>query len=477
MKCPNCGNEIKNGELYCEKCGAELQIVPDMEIDIESEMKKTMSHIAKDDIAKDYDIDFDEDPNIISMILGTHKSGKFFYVFLGIIVVLIVVAAVLLGRRISSQNSYDYQMSKAVEFSDSGNYLSAISSLESAYKIKPSADILFTIADYYYTLERDNDAIYTLQEVIGSDFTQVEKESAYKKIISLYLSSQSYDLLADALKGCEIESIVKNYGEYMVFEPEFNLKEGTYNETVTLKLSTDGPGKIYYTTDKSVPNTGSNLFDGPIFLEYGSYVINAVYVSPHGVVSDVVTKKYLIDVEFEFEPDILTESGEYTTATLIEADVPPMYTLYYTIDGGDPDKNSKQYKTPIPMEAGEHTYKFVCYAADGTMSSVVERKYTLNYNPAYTPAQAVQRLSEYLIQTGYFIDGERKEGVSGRFLLMYSVIYPIEGMGNYYFVVEYHESEAGIRTNTNNIYAVGCDDLSLYKVKSSGNGDYTLVGF
>ena len=60
---------------------------------------------------------------------------------------------------------------------------------------------------------------------------------------------------------------------------------------------------------------------------------------------------------------------------------------------------------------------------------------------------------------------------------MYSVIYPIEGMGNYYFVVEYHESEAGIRTNTNNIYAVGCDDLSLYKVKSSGNGDYTLVGF
>ena len=477
MKCPNCGHEIKNGELYCEKCGAELQIVPDMEIDIESEMKKTMSDIAKDGIAEDYDVDFDDDPNIISMILGTHKSGKFFYVFLGIVVVLILVASIMLGKRISSQNNYDYQISKAAECSETGNYTGAISALESAYKIKPSADLLFTIADYYYTLERDNDAIYTLEEVIGSNFTEIDKESAYKKIISLYLSSQSYEALAEALKGCEIESIVKKYGEYMVFEPEFNLKEGTYNETVTLKLSSKGPGKIYYTTDKSTPTTASNLFEAPIFLEYGSYTVNAVYVSPHGVVSDIVSKNYLIDVEFEFEPDILTESGEYTTATLIEAEVPPMYTLYYTIDGGDPDKNSKQYKTPIPMEAGEHTYKFVCYAADGTMSSVVERKYTLNYTPAFTPAQAVQHLSEYLNATGYLIEGDKKEGVSGRFLLIYSVMYPIEGMGNYYFVIEYHESETGVRTNTNNIYAVGCEDLSLYRVKSSGNGDYTLVGF
>ena len=29
MKCPNCGRELKTGQLYCENCGQEIQIVPD----------------------------------------------------------------------------------------------------------------------------------------------------------------------------------------------------------------------------------------------------------------------------------------------------------------------------------------------------------------------------------------------------------------------------------------------------------------
>ena len=31
MKCPNCGEELKEGYLYCEKCGEEIMIVPDFE--------------------------------------------------------------------------------------------------------------------------------------------------------------------------------------------------------------------------------------------------------------------------------------------------------------------------------------------------------------------------------------------------------------------------------------------------------------
>ena len=27
MKCPNCGRELKTGQLYCESCGQEIQSV------------------------------------------------------------------------------------------------------------------------------------------------------------------------------------------------------------------------------------------------------------------------------------------------------------------------------------------------------------------------------------------------------------------------------------------------------------------
>ena len=29
MKCPNCGNELEPGKIYCDHCGHEIQIVPD----------------------------------------------------------------------------------------------------------------------------------------------------------------------------------------------------------------------------------------------------------------------------------------------------------------------------------------------------------------------------------------------------------------------------------------------------------------
>ena len=31
MKCPRCGSEIKDGRLFCEKCGEEIRIVQDFE--------------------------------------------------------------------------------------------------------------------------------------------------------------------------------------------------------------------------------------------------------------------------------------------------------------------------------------------------------------------------------------------------------------------------------------------------------------
>ena len=31
MKCPRCGADMKEGQMYCEHCGREIQIVPEFD--------------------------------------------------------------------------------------------------------------------------------------------------------------------------------------------------------------------------------------------------------------------------------------------------------------------------------------------------------------------------------------------------------------------------------------------------------------
>lgn len=475
MNCPNCGMKLPEGKMYCEACGAEIQIVPDYDLDIESEMKKTLSDIADKEFAYD-DMDFDDDPTILSLLFSKKRNSTPVYIALGIVIVIIIVFSVILGKKLSKQSSFEYQIEMANEMLSQNNILKAIDYLEDAYKIKADSSVLFDIADYYFTLGRENDAIFALMRVVDDDFPSVEKESAYKKIISLYQDSKNYEAIALLLNNCTISSILNDYADYCVFAPSFNVEGGTYNESITLSIKSEGNGSIYYSYNDTEPSEETDRYTAPLFLEYGTYVVNAIYVNPFGVSSEKITQKYLIDAKFEFEPEILTESGNYTEATLIEAEVPIMYTLYYTTDGTDPTKDSKRYINPIAMPEGNSTFKFVMYASDGTMSSIVEKNYNLTYSYTYTPSEGVQAVGNYLMNHGLLSpDGWHRDGVDGKILLMYSAIYPIEGYGTFYFVIEYVEDDNGVQTLTGNNYAVNVNDLGVYRVNSSEEG-YILSG-
>ena len=47
MKCQKCGAELVSGHLYCDICGAEYQIVPDFEPEIELSIAESMSNISE----------------------------------------------------------------------------------------------------------------------------------------------------------------------------------------------------------------------------------------------------------------------------------------------------------------------------------------------------------------------------------------------------------------------------------------------
>ena len=48
MKCPVCQHVIKDGQVYCEKCGYEIQIVPEFEAELENNIIENMSEVIQE---------------------------------------------------------------------------------------------------------------------------------------------------------------------------------------------------------------------------------------------------------------------------------------------------------------------------------------------------------------------------------------------------------------------------------------------
>ncbi|MBQ7583378.1 MAG: chitobiase/beta-hexosaminidase C-terminal domain-containing protein [Lachnospiraceae bacterium] len=67
MECPECGNEIPEGKLYCPTCGYAVQIVPDYDADLEENLSSVGSDIAGNvnriDKAESAGEEFDDEPS------------------------------------------------------------------------------------------------------------------------------------------------------------------------------------------------------------------------------------------------------------------------------------------------------------------------------------------------------------------------------------------------------------------------------
>ena len=507
MNCPNCGAKIPEGKLYCEKCGEELVISSD--IDIELEMRHTMSDIASKEFGekssyarqprksssyssghggnvkrpknKYDDMEFDEDdnPSIIGMIFKRgSKTGWLFYVVISIVILAVVIFGLRMVRQVSRTNSIDYQLEKANEAYEDNNLTQAINYLEKASQLDDdNAEYKFKISEYYKTLGKTEDAVYTLTEIAeNTEYKSADRVKAYGELINLLKEQADYQSISRLLNGCDIQSVLDEYSSYLVKEPSFSVEEGTYSEVKTLVLRSDNNNEIYYTVDGSDPITNGILYTGPFDLEYGSYTIKAVAINDYDIPSEIIVKKYLIDVAFSFSADVTPESGEYDHAFFVEVEIPMMYTCYYTTDGTDPDKSSTKYTGPVPVPLGESVFKFVVFASDGTQSEIVERTYSVTLNTELDPASAVTKLNQTLIDMGYLdASGAHREGVNGTYLFMYSTIYNIEDMGDFYLVVEYIQDDFGNNKRTGTVYAIDCYNGMLYTVDTESEDHYILT--
>ena len=99
--------------------------------------------------------------------------------------------------------------------------------------------------------------------------------------------------------------------------PVADLEPGFYNEYISVQLSSE-VGTIYYILNETYPSFQSKPYSEPIQLPVGETTINAIVVSPEGLVSPISTFTYTIggvveQVEFE---DSVIESAVRTQLNL-----------------------------------------------------------------------------------------------------------------------------------------------------------------
>ena len=259
--------DLPEGKLYCENCGTELEIVSD--IDMELEMNKTIRTIADEQFStkkakKEKDIEFDDDdnPSILGLLLKSgNKLGKLFYVIVAVIIVIVIIIAVKMGQKVSHESSLEYQIEMAEKAYEDNNLSQAITYLERAAKLdSQNSEYLFTIAEYYYSMSKYDNAVYSLTEIAENhDFDDPGRVKAYRRLFEIYKDNNDYSGINDALEKCDLKIVLDEYESYMVTVPEFNYEAGTYTNTISLTLSTIGSGVIYYTIDGSDP-VSSALF-------------------------------------------------------------------------------------------------------------------------------------------------------------------------------------------------------------------------
>ncbi len=480
MKCPQCGNELKEGHLICEKCGKEIQIVPDFEPEFENSITETLSTLAALQDGKDAQEAPREDEEIAEELAAGEiavEEDRKIWVAVSLVVIL-AVALIAYGAYIYHIHTVDYRIDRAREYAAAENYAEAIACLEDAYEDYPDvAQLLFLEADYYYLQHDDVSAVSVLSRIIErGDFPDEDLEEAYDKIITIYANDGMYEQISELLQNCPDESIVNMFQRYLALAPEFSYVEGSYAEVIPLKLSSNTSGTIYYTTDGSKPTRESQIYTAPLFLESGEYTVSAFFVNDYGIESEIVTKTYTINLSVPNPPEIALYSGEYDEPMMISVEEIEGCKVFYTTDESEPTADSVPYTGPIPMPLGTTLFKFVNISEEGISSEITTRTYTLRLKDAIPPTQAVNDLIAKLVETGYLEDAAgHSRRQSGVFSYRFSSVLRIGESDDYYTINEHYDDGTGTLSRTDKVFLVNIHTGEAAQLGYDENGDFMAV--
>ena len=236
------------------------------------------------------------------------------------------------------------------------------------------------------------------------------RSEPYRNMIRL-LQAQDRDpeaaeLMLTAYKMTGLSTFNEQRNELLPNPPSVDLVAGYYEEKKSITLSSSQDYDVYYTFDENavLPEEGT-LFTEPIELDEGVHALRAVAVN-EDLVSDELTGSYKIIMPSPGTPRCNLAPKTYKTRQRVklkkakdnEGDTD--ITIYYTIDGSNPDADSPVYGGEnIVLPSGRVTLKAIAVNGYGKSSNQLEVLYKIEAKPyplsAYSTDDAIAKLSLY----------------------------------------------------------------------------------
>lgn len=471
---------MEEGKLLCEKCGEEVKIVPDFDIELEARLKESISSMIEEIAGQEQAVPSDRTGPEHADKIHARESARILRMKIVIVMMAAVVAVaciiILVRFNINADryNSFAYQYEKAVECAASGDLPGAVSHLERAAALDPDdLDVRFLLATYYDENGQQQSTMTLLEEILKRGADYPKRDEVYDMLLGIYEIRADYIKMSEALKLCDIPSITAKYSAYAAPRPKFDKEGGTYAEPLTITITGSRQGKVHYTLDGTEPTYRSPVYGTPLELGAGDHIIRAVYINPYGVASEIESRHYHIDLPAPDSPVVDPESGAYAEPHLIEVFHDDATKVFYTTDGTVPAEDSDRYMDPLEMPYGTSSFSFVSVDASGQRSEVVNRTYQLEIQANFDPELAIQVLKNNLWLDGRLLDADgRVPNKPGMNQYRVQTLYRTAEALYYIIYEEYADTDGTVLDTT--IYAVDVNTADLYRAYKVDEGRYSL---